>query len=135
MSPSVTQKSTNEEVDYEYTSKQDVAVNDNSGLDLNEDQRTELTRLMSMHRDVTERTKELEGERLSLKTQILEITNGQSVKIDNWRTWTVPIVQKRMFTKKQFTELYGGEWVKSHTNVPAEDEEKVRFYVKYAFKN
>ena len=100
MSPSVTQKSTNEEVDYEYTSKQDVAVNDNSGLDLNEDQRTELTRLMSMHRDVTERTKELEGERLSLKTQILEITNGQSVKIDNWRTWTVPIVQKRMFTKK-----------------------------------
>ncbi len=133
MSPSVTQESNKQKVeDYVYTSE---TINDDIGLELNEDQRTELKRLMSMHRDVTEKRKELEGERLSLKTQILEVTGGKSIKIDNWKTWTVPIKVQRMFTKKKFEELYGVEWVRNHTNAPAEDEEKVRFYVKYTFEN
>tara|TARA_B100001146_G_C15987112_1_gene350945 strand:+ start:206 stop:607 length:402 start_codon:yes stop_codon:yes gene_type:complete len=133
VSPSVTQESNKQKVeDYVYTSE---TINDDIGLELNEDQRTELKRLMSMHRDVTEKRKELEGERLSLKTQILEVTGGKSIKIDNWKTWTVPIKVQRMFTKKKFEELYGVEWVRNHTNAPAEDEEKVRFYVKYTFEN
>ena len=70
-----------------------------------------------------------------MKTQILEVTGGKSIKIDNWKTWTVPIKVQRMFTKKKFEELYGVEWVRNHTNAPAEDEEKVRFYVKYTFEN
>ena len=103
MSPSVTQESNKQKVeDYVYTSE---TINDDIGLELNEDQRTELKRLMSMHRDVTEKRKELEGERLSLKTQILEVTGGKSIKIDHWKTWTVPIKVQRMFTKKKFEEL------------------------------
>ena len=133
MSPSVTQESNNQKVDeYVYTSE---TINDDIGLDLNEDQRTELKRLMSMHRDATERRKELDGERLTLKAQILEMTEGKNVKIDNWKTWTVPIKTRRMFPKKKFEDLYGAEWVKNHTTAPAVDEEKVRFYVKYTFES
>ena len=90
MSPTVTQESNNQKVeDYVYTSE---TINDGTGLELNEDQRTELKRLMAMHREVTETRKALEGDRLTLKAKILELTEGKSVKIDNWKTWTVPIM-------------------------------------------
>lgn len=133
MSLTVTQESGNQKVeDYVYTSE---TINDDIGLELNEDQRTELKRLMSMHRDVTENRRALEGDRLTLKTKILELTGGKSVKIDNWKTWTVPIKVRRLFPKKKFQEMYGVEWIRNHTTAPADDEERVRFYVKYTHES